>query len=767
MTVEELQIIIRASTEKARAKVAELKKSVAQIQKPGKAADIQVSTGSAQARLKKLQAEIDRTQVKIDKLRTKTAPLYAAQDAAAAKYTDLPAVSGMTKDQTTDYMVGNDPEFQRLGAQIDPLEAEIGRLKAKIAESTGQMDGLRDAAARSSPAVQTLKERIKNVGSESQKSARHVGTMHRMLTRMFLTMLLYRGVGAILSGIREGMENLTAYSMALGGSDSEHAIQSMSRLSAATLAVKNSLGAATMQVLNAFLPTIELLSDKLVNAANVVNEFFAALSGASTYTKATTGAENYANGLNDATEATKALKNATIGIDEMNILKAQQNYLSMFEEAPIDENIQKVADKVKELLQWVKDHMDEIKTVAISIGAILLGWKIASAVTGFFDKISSSNTLKYAAGIVLTITGFALEFTGLKNILSGNADLLDYVKTALGAAMGISGTALTLTTAGVKSGLAWRIGVAASLAVAIGALLWELATDTDLSTSKTAFYTILTALLAGAIGADLFKSFSGGVIGISVGLTAAIAALAFKKGTFKSWDKSDTFLTVLIALLGAAIGGMFGGLTGALIGLNLGLQISLISVSFKDAIKNYIRAHAGWIVVLGAILGAILGTIFLGIGAGTAIGLGFGLLISITGVNWANSSKVSDSLSGNLTGTASVASTSKIEEYASGGFPTPGQLFIANEAGPELIGTMGGRTAVANGSSIQSGIAQSVYQANAEQNVLLSEQNSLLRQLLEKSSDVILDGRKVSRGLQTYNQRQTRLSGGSLVKIGT
>ena len=49
--------------------------------------------------------------------------------------------------------------------------------------------------------------------------------------------------------------------------------------------------------------------------------------------------------------------------------------------------------------------------------------------------------------------------------------------------------------------------------------------------------------------------------------------------------------------------------------------------------------------------------------------------------------------------------------YANGGFPTTGQMFIAREAGPELVGTMNGRTAVANNDQIVEGIAQGVYDA--------------------------------------------------------
>ena len=49
--------------------------------------------------------------------------------------------------------------------------------------------------------------------------------------------------------------------------------------------------------------------------------------------------------------------------------------------------------------------------------------------------------------------------------------------------------------------------------------------------------------------------------------------------------------------------------------------------------------------------------------------------------------------------------------YASGGFPEMGELFIAREAGPELVGRMDGKTAVANNEQIIEGVANGVYNA--------------------------------------------------------
>lgn len=53
----------------------------------------------------------------------------------------------------------------------------------------------------------------------------------------------------------------------------------------------------------------------------------------------------------------------------------------------------------------------------------------------------------------------------------------------------------------------------------------------------------------------------------------------------------------------------------------------------------------------------------------------------------------------------------RVYARASGGFPEMGELFIAREAGPELVGRMGSKTAVANNEQIIEGVANGVYNA--------------------------------------------------------
>lgn len=102
-------------------------------------------------------------------------------------------------------------------------------------------------------------------------------------------------------------------------------------------------------------------------------------------------------------------------------------------------------------------------------------------------------------------------------------------------------------------------------------------------------------------------------------------------------------------------------------------------------------------------------------------------------------------------------STISIPRLAEGGFPEVGQLFIAREAGAEMVGNIGNRTAVANNDQIVAGIANGVAEANSEQNSLIREQNTLLRALLEKESGIYLDGRSLTNSVEKYQRERGRV----------
>ena len=120
--------------------------------------------------------------------------------------------------------------------------------------------------------------------------------------------------------------------------------------------------------------------------------------------------------------------------------------------------------------------------------------------------------------------------------------------------------------------------------------------------------------------------------------------------------------------------------------------------------------------------------------------------------------KIPDWLGGGTIGfNLAMSDHISIPRFAEGGFPEQGQMFIAREAGAEMVGSIGRRTAVANNDQIVSGIAGGVAEANEEQNVLLREQNSLLRAILEKDSGVYLDGKNLTNSVEKYQRERGRV----------
>ncbi len=79
-------------------------------------------------------------------------------------------------------------------------------------------------------------------------------------------------------------------------------------------------------------------------------------------------------------------------------------------------------------------------------------------------------------------------------------------------------------------------------------------------------------------------------------------------------------------------------------------------------------------------------------------------------------------------------------EFASGGFPSAGSLFLAGEtgAGAEFVGNIGGRTGVVSNDEI-TGIADAVYSTGNQESVLLAQLISLTQALLDKDPVVIGD----------------------------
>ena len=104
---------------------------------------------------------------------------------------------------------------------------------------------------------------------------------------------------------------------------------------------------------------------------------------------------------------------------------------------------------------------------------------------------------------------------------------------------------------------------------------------------------------------------------------------------------------------------------------------------------------------------------------------GFGATFTSRTISWSQAAWIISGFVANITGLLlNLGSNSKagggvykngqwlpITQFAAGGTPIDGQMFIAREAGPELVGTIGGNTAVANNDQIVASVSAGVYQA--------------------------------------------------------
>lgn len=98
-----------------------------------------------------------------------------------------------------------------------------------------------------------------------------------------------------------------------------------------------------------------------------------------------------------------------------------------------------------------------------------------------------------------------------------------------------------------------------------------------------------------------------------------------------------------------------------------------------------------------------------------------------------------------------------VKYYASGGFPEAGSFFWAGEKGiPEMLGTVGGKTAVAGGAEI-TGIKDEIRNTANEEIALLRQQNALLQALLQK--DIGITTNDIGKAAQTYSREYMRRTG--------
>jgi hypothetical protein len=238
--------------------------------------------------------------------------------------------------------------IDNLSIQVTASAESAASALDRLASSAG---GLRGAATRAGGGLRDLSAGAKDAGTATQEAGQQAGNAEKhtrdygraaedagkaakrgtagissfwqALKRVAYYRFIRTIIKTITSAFSEGIKNIYSWSSAVNG----HFAKSMNQLATATNYLKNSLGAMTAPLLEALAPVIDFVIDKVVALLNVFNQFFAALSGASTYTVAkkvaatwgdTTG--GISSGVDDATESIKELKRTILGFDEINKL---------------------------------------------------------------------------------------------------------------------------------------------------------------------------------------------------------------------------------------------------------------------------------------------------------------------------------------------------------------------------------------------------------------------------------------------------------------
>lgn len=122
-------------------------------------------------------------------------------------------------------------------------------------------------------------------------------------------------------------------------------------------------------------------------------------------------------------------------------------------------------------------------------------------------------------------------------------------------------------------------------------------------------------------------------------------------------------------------------------------------------------------------------------------------------VNKSGQDIANDILNGNKT--TGVLATTSVRQYALGGFPDEGEMFIAREKGPELVGTIGRKAAVVNNDQIVESVSQGVYAAVAEAN---SKNNT------RQPINVYIGNKKVYSGYGSYANSENNMYGVNVIR---
>lgn len=668
---------------------------------------------------------------------------------------------------------------QRLNSIADALR-QLGDVNLK---------GIRDTLNQ----LGRQKVKLKIDSSQADRASSKVGILAtglRALGRIAVYRVLRGIIKSIGEAFAEGAENAYWYSKTIGDS-TKYIADAYDQVASKSSTMKNQLGAAWATLRAAITPVLLEIIHFATLAANAITMLFAALGGRGTYLKANDVIKDAYENTAKGAAAAKEWKNQLMGFDEINRLEEPSSggggggaggldYSELFHE-----------EEVSGWAKTVAEHFKEIATLAGLVGAGILTWaKSAGLVDPKLAK-TVGTILAGVGAVMLVKNGIDAWKTSLND-----SNLLGMLE---GAALLAGGLALAFGKVGGAIGLI--VGSVALLTV--GFKEWI---ETGKLTEQS-FYAIEAGIIALGAGIALV---TGSWIPLAIAAVAGLVLAIYKNwdgvkeffanlwtnikaGAVKFWNSVVSFYTEKIPEAIEKIVGWFGELpekVGYVIGLmfgtvvkwltDLGIAVAVSVPHIVEAIVKFFRELPGkihtallvfitdtlprwangiqnWVTttlpnVINSIISwfANLPTAMVNIGRDMLVGLWNGI-VSVADWLGGNISAFLNNLFGGF-GRGFVSGTTSIfgGGFASGGFPNSGQLFLAREAGPELVGTMNGQNAVANNQEITEGIYRAAYQAFTD---AMSGGGN------DRDVHIYLDGREIATSTTRYQRQFARANG--------
>lgn len=336
--------------------------------------------------------------------------------------------------------------------------------------------------------------------------------------------------------------------------------------------LKAQLSGLARDVGSLLYPAMKSILPPLIAAVELIREFVqwvAKLMGVKVvltdFAKSADSVGGIGDAMDETTDSTKkaakALKNYTMGFDELNIIDPTQgssgsgsgasagNILGDVDLSGYDmfkQYNEEFAKQIDAIKQKIKAMLPLIATVATALAA----WKLTNLITDIVDAISKMNALKsIVLGLGVFTVGVVLEITGIKDAIENGVNGKNFAEIVLGALIGTTDAAI------LGKGIAQFI-VTGFGNTAVGAAI------------KAAGGSTAGAIIGAAVG--------GVVTGIPMFVTGVYDAV--KNGL-------NTLNGILIPLgstmAGAGIGAIIGSLGGP-IGTGIGTLIGLIVGGLTD-----------------------------------------------------------------------------------------------------------------------------------------------------------------------------------------